>query len=309
MSATVSPSSGKSKHISICVCTYRRHGLLQRLLTELQKQTTDGFFSYSVVVVDNDAFPSARPTVEKARQQASIDIAYFHEERRSISHARNLAVEKARGDLVAFIDDDEFPADRWLVNLFNAQQKYQAHGVLGPVQPHFDVEPPRWLVASKLCERPRLRTGSIMSNSRDTRTGNVLLSKDVLRREDGPFDPRFGTSGGGDTDYFKRMMERGKAFVWCDEACVYETVTPQRHTRSYYVRRALCRGAASAHLEPLLSIGTAKSLLAVPLYAVAMPFLQLIGHHFFMRYLIKECDHVGKLAAHLGLKIVKDRPY
>ena len=301
--------SGAGMNICVCVCTYRRHGLLQRLLTDLQKQATDGLFAYSVVVVDNDAVPSARPIVEEISEKASVNIGYFHEPRRNISHARNLAVEKAVSDFVAFIDDDEFPADRWLVNLYQAQRRFKADGVLGPVIPHFAVEPPGWLVRSKLCERPRLSTGSVVTNDRDTRTGNVLLAKDVLRREDGPFHPRFGTSGGGDKDYFMRMVGMRKKFVWCDEACVYETVTLDRYARAYYIRRALVRGSVTARMEPLFGIGTAKSLLAVPLYAVALPFLQLIGHHFFMRYLIKECDHVGKLAARLGINIVKDRPY
>src|SRR5437588_7459653 len=114
---------GDRKHICVCVCTYRRNGLLERLLTDLKKQATDGLFSYSVIVVDNDAVPSARPIVEKAREKAIVKIDYFHEQRRSISHARNLAVENASSDFVAFIDDDEFPADRWLVNLYKEQRR------------------------------------------------------------------------------------------------------------------------------------------------------------------------------------------
>lgn len=309
MNSPVSAFSSNQKHICVCVCTYKRPELLERLLTELPKQATGGLFTYSIVVVDNDSVPSARQVVERAGRTTDVEIAYYHEPRRSISYARNLAVEKATCDFVAFIDDDEFPAQRWLVELFVARERWKADGILGPVKPHFEVKPPAWLVKSKLCERKRLRSGSRIERSRDARTGNVLLLKDILRKEDGPFDPRFGTSGGGDTDYFKRMMAKGKLFVWSDEACVYETVTFDRYTRGYYVRRALARGGASARLEPLLSVGTAKSLVAIPVYAVALPFLQLLGHHLFMRYLVKEGDHVGRLAGHFGIRIVKDRPY
>src|SRR5438094_10108347 len=106
-----------------------------------------------------------------------------------------------------------------------------------------------------------------------------------------------------------RMVWMRMEFVWCDQECHYEKVPLDRYARDYYIRRALVRGSVTARMAPLFGIGTAKSLLAVPLYAVALQFLQLIGHHFFMRYLIKECDHVGKLAARLGINIVKDRPY
>jgi hypothetical protein len=62
-------------------------------------------------------------------------------------------------------------------------------------------------------------------------------------------------------------------------------------------------------MVPLLSVSTLKSLVAIPLYAVALPFLQVMGHHMFMRYLVKEGDHLGKMAAYLGINIVKQRPY
>ena len=87
--------SGAGMNICVCVCTYRRHGLLQRLLTDLQKQATDGLFAYSVVVVDNDAVPSARPIVEEISEKASVNIGYFHEPRRNISHARNFGSQAA----------------------------------------------------------------------------------------------------------------------------------------------------------------------------------------------------------------------
>lgn len=295
--------------ICVCIATYRRQRLLERLLVELLKQTTDGLFQYCIVVVDNDATPSALPIVEKIRERAAVNIAYFHEKRRSISYARNLAVEKANGDYVAFIDDDEFPGDRWLIKLFNALWQLNVDGVLGPVFPHFEVSPPRWLLKSKLCERSRLSTGELVQSDRDMRTSNVLLRKEVLQKEDGPFDPRFGKSGGGDAHYFRRMVERGKVFAWCNEACVYETVTLDRYKRGYYVRRALTVGLTQSWIEPAFSFGTAKSLLAVPLYAAALPVLALMPHYLFMRYLVKECAHLGKLLGHLGLSIVKERPY
>jgi hypothetical protein len=38
----------------------------------------------------------------------------------------------------------------------------------------------------------------------------------------------------------------------------------------------------------------------VPLYTIALPFLLIAGQHWFMKYLIKLCDHVGRLLAWLG---------
>ena len=53
----------KAHHISVCICTFKRPELLTRLLERLENQRTDGLFTYSVVVADNDPAQSARQAV------------------------------------------------------------------------------------------------------------------------------------------------------------------------------------------------------------------------------------------------------
>ena len=114
-----------------------------------------------------------------------------------------------------------------------------------------------------------------------------------------PFRPEFGT-GGEDQDFFRRMMQNGCRFVWCNEGVVYEVVPPQRFRRSYMLRRALQRGQNERYLLSLGSI--AKSLAAVPCYALLALPLFLVRHDAFMKCLIRLCDHAGKLLAAIGLK-------
>lgn len=125
-------------HISVCVCTFARPQLLARLLAKLNTQITDGRFTCSAVIVDNDAAESARAVVESARKTSRFQIDYDVEPQRSISHARNRSVRNARGDLIAFIDDDEFPADDWLLRHLRLLLDSRVDGALGPVLPHFD---------------------------------------------------------------------------------------------------------------------------------------------------------------------------
>src|SRR5687768_10946656 len=102
-------------HITVCICTYRRPRMLMHLLGRLQNQDTDGQFTYSLVVVDNDAAESARPAVEACMQQSAVPMRYLCEPERNISSARNRAVTSAAGAFVALIDDDEFPEESWLL--------------------------------------------------------------------------------------------------------------------------------------------------------------------------------------------------
>jgi glycosyltransferase involved in cell wall biosynthesis len=292
-------------HISVCICTYQRPQLLKRLLDALRKQETRGEFSYSVVIADNDAAESGRAAVQETETAFPVSVTYCTDPRRSIAHARNKALEHAEGDAIAFIDDDEFPEKDWLFRLHETLAANQVAGVLGPVRPHFDNPPPSWVLRGRFCERPEHPTGFQMPWS-ECRTGNVLFRREIIKGLNPVFLPEFGTAG-SDVNFFWRMMQRGNRFIWCNEAVVHEVVPPSRWKRSFLLKRALLRGGNFLkHPEGRWS-SLAKSAVAVPVYTLMLPFLQLAGHHLFMKYLIKWCDHSARLLSLLGVKLIRQR--
>jgi cellulose synthase/poly-beta-1,6-N-acetylglucosamine synthase-like glycosyltransferase len=217
----------------------------------------------------------------------------------------NAALAKARGDAIAFIDDDEWPQPDWLINHVSALQGGDVAGVLGPVRPHFDQPPPDWVIRGRFCERPEHETGFVMP-WHECRTGNVLFKREILNGIDPVFLPEFGTAG-GDVNFFWRMMQRGHTFIWCNEAVVYELVPPSRWSRSFMLSRALLRGGNFLK-HPEGRVGAlARSVVAVPAYTIMLPFLFVAGHHHFMKYLVKWCDHTGRLLGLFGVKLVKER--
>jgi len=296
-------------HICVCICTYKRPVLLGNLLVNLEKQKTEELFSYSIVVVDNDKLESARHTVQSHAQQSKNNILYVLEPEQNIALARNRAVENATGDFIAFIDDDEFPEHNWLLNLYKASQEFHADGVLGPVRPYFDTEPPSWVVRGKLCERESFYTGTVLQKSKYTRTGNVLLNRKLFLNKDNLFDPFLGKSGGEDIDFFGRLIRKKHKFVWCNEAIVNEKVPRERLNRSYFIKRALLQGVVSSRNLKLFSLWGVKSFIASVAYSVLLPALLLMKHDLFMKYLIKDCNHIGRLLALCGVKILKERTW
>ncbi|MCC6544764.1 MAG: glycosyltransferase family 2 protein [Nitrospirae bacterium] len=289
-------------HINVCICTFKRPELLRRLLIELSHQRTDGLFGYSIIVADNDQEKSALPVIESFRQASDIDIRYCVEPEQNIARARNRAVECAEGNLIACIDDDEFPVQTWLFELFQAYCTFKADGILGPVLPLYETKPPKWIIKGKFHERPLHATGTELPWTL-TRTGNVLFKRDLFDGKKNMFDPGFG-SGGEDRDFFRRMIGQGRKFVWCAEAPVYETVPPERFKRSFLLRRALLRGKIAYNQNLVAYI---KSLIIIPVYTVLLPFLFLIRHHIFMKYLIKYFDHIGRLLTLFGIDVVKQK--
>ena len=276
-------------------------------------QETGGLFNYSIVVIDNDATRTAEETINRLSENLDIDIQYEVEAKNLIPVARNRAVVLSKGNYIAIIDDDEIPFPNWLLTMYHAIQTFGVDGGLGPVHPFFKSQPPNWLLKGKFCERPVLRTGTLL-NWNQTRTGNCFIKKEVFIKGNLFFDERFRT-GGSDQDFFKRAMEAGYNFIAVEEAPVYEIVPPERWKKSYYLKRALVNGFNSqqynkdknSFLRKILE--PARSVIALISYTLAMPFFSIIGPHVAMKYLEKGAHHLSRVCALMGIELIKKRSF
>ncbi len=300
-------------HISVCILTFRRNQMLERLLKKIVSQQTGGLFEFSVVVVDNDANGLARATVIRLRKELGLEINYGIEPERTIPVARNHALTLARGNYIGIIDDDEFPPPHWLITLYRAIHTFDVDGCLGPVYPFFEKTPPAWLVKGRFCERPAYRTGTLLQWNQ-TRTGNVLLKKAVFDKHDLCFDEEFKT-GGSDQELFRQAIQAGCRFVFVKEAPVYEIVPPERWARSYYLKRALINGFNSHRYILRESHGFSrvlapvKSMAALLAYTLALPFSVCLGSHVIINCLERGGYHLSRLLALVGIELLSKRNF
>lgn len=299
----------KNFQICVCVCTFKRPELLRRLLLNLENQETGGLFDYSVVIVDNDSSESARLTAETISTQSSFSISYFVEPEQNIALARNKAVENSKGDFLAFIDDDEFPTQDWLLTLYQACKHYKADGTLGPVRPYFNENCPSWIEKSKLCERRSHLTGTVL-RATETRTGNVLMKRDIFDDPENRFDPQFGRTGGEDVWFFVKVIGMGRVFVWCEEAPVYEVVSEERWGAAFYLRRAIRIGGLTGEEVKTKGLPGRKMFIVfaqTSVYLLITPIVGLFGKHLLMRYLYKIAYNIAYVLGYLGFVFIKNR--
>jgi succinoglycan biosynthesis protein ExoM len=291
------------QHITVCICTFKRPLLLRRVIEALRGQVPDTEFVFSIVVCDNDYLESAKGVVLACSQNSPVSIDYIVESRRSIALARNKAVEAAKGDFIAFLDDDEVPGPDWLSNLFSTCARYAVDGVLGAAVPLFDGNPPSWLLRTGYYQRTRHRTGTRI-DWRLGRTGNALLHSRVFDSQEAPFDPRFVI--GEDQEFFRKQIERGHRFVWCDEAVTREIIPPRRWKTRGILKSALLRGKMTWQYPTTSWRDIVKSVVAAAAYGAAVPLCFLTRRHLAMRYLVKLFDHAGLLMAWLGVDSSKE---
>lgn len=308
--------------------------MLSKLLSKLQDQVTENYFTYSAVVVDNDSKQSARDVIKGWQEKSIIPIDYHLEPNQNIALARNKAVENAKGNFIAFIDDDEFPESTWLLNLYKTLLDFHAHGTLGPVRPYYPDNTPIWLIKSKLCERRELKTGAFLHWGQ-MRTGNTLLNKKLFEEKYFWFESAYGRTGGEDTIFFKKQYENGKVFIWCNEAPVYETILPERWSKKFHIRKILRIGCGVGEnlrkqkgefdysgTQASCGVGKnlrkqkalfqkfyilSKSVIWIISMNILLPFSILCGQHLYMRCMTKFIYNFGVISGFLGYVIIRNR--
>ncbi len=224
---------------SICIATYKRPQLLEKLLDSLSKQKLPESVELEVIIVDNDKLESAKEVVEKRKTPPGLNLRYFSQPVKNISLTRNVAVAEAKGEGILFIDDDETAPPGWISHLHNTLCKYNADAVFGRVVSYFDSDAAEWLKECFLYNRPAPATGTI---AKITRTGNCIIKTSMLRSVDGPFEPAYGLTGGSDTKLFNLLIKKGAKFVNCYEAVTYEYVPPERTKFKWLMTRAFRTG-------------------------------------------------------------------
>src|SRR5690606_20411702 len=95
--------------------------------------------AFEVVLVDNDPDASA---LECLRALNDPRVAVVHEPRAGVANARNAGLRAAKGELIAFLDDDEIAPAGWLAELLRVQAEHNADVVFGPVRTRL-ANPPR----------------------------------------------------------------------------------------------------------------------------------------------------------------------
>jgi succinoglycan biosynthesis protein ExoM len=216
-----------SRHVAICVATYRRPKMLRRLLDSLAAMQRPADTDVELRLVDNDSEFSSEPAVRAFTAHNPWPLRTAIERQQNIALARNRALEMGPTDFVVFVDDDEVVPERWLQDLLDCAERTGADGAFGPVQGRVPVGAPEWTRRGGFFDKSTGPQDAEVAWG-STRTSNTLVRGSWFYEKGLRFDAGYGRSGSSDTDLFVRMAVQGALFASAESAGVWEDVEPQR---------------------------------------------------------------------------------
>lgn len=206
----VNPSDGWAPSASFIVCTRNRVAALRACVQSIQAACrSHATFLTELVVVDNGSTDGTAEAMERMAAASRIAVTLVSEKRPGLAAARNAGLERARGRVLIFIDDD---CEVHIDYLRDLERHYRAGGQCairgGRVDLGDPEDLPLTIKRSPTRERlaPHIHPGGFVLGC------NMTMHREVAERV-GRFDERFGVGASlraaEDADYLVRAFLLG----------------------------------------------------------------------------------------------------
>jgi glycosyltransferase involved in cell wall biosynthesis len=280
--------------VSIVIATRNRSALLAQTLDALARQCWPAG-QLEIVVADNGSTDDTRVVVERTvRRRIGASVRYLFVEQPGKSYAVNRALQVARGDLIAFTDDDVQPDPEWIAAIVRAVEETGADFVAGRIRPIWEIEAPRWMSPPlygvlAIPDNGTIRlpiaagapTNVMPIGANMAVRASVIARVGGLRTDLGKLEGSLRT--GEDHEFFLRLLNAGCRGVYEPAALVGHLVPAERLQRGYFRRWLYQNGRDVALLERA--------------YPAGLPFLLGVPRHLWRRLI---ADAVSTLRASIG---------
>jgi glucosyl-dolichyl phosphate glucuronosyltransferase len=264
--------------ISVVVCTYNRCEKLATTLQSIAESKMQDSDEWEILVVDNNSKDRTHELIDDFSRRYPNRFRYIFEPRQGKSFALNTAISAARGEALAFVDDDVMVVPEWLQNLIEPLRGGRWAGVGGRILPAEKVAFPRWMrfegddglggvIAAYFDEGDEP-----LVLHRPPYGANMAVRKEMFERfggyrlDIGPSPNKLVPRPGEDTEFGRRLMRAGQLFVYEPLAVVYHPVQTERIRKDYILGWWFDYGRGE-----LRERGNGEPILGIPRHYVRVP--------------------------------------
>ena len=276
--------------ISALICTHNRARYLRKALQSLVAQTMDSD-SYEILVIDNASTDETKRVV-KEEYAAVSNLAYLHEPVLGLARARNTGWAHARGEYVAYLDDDAIACANWLEGILEVFESVTPTPgcVGGKIELIWEAPRPSWLSDGMVLFLSRLDLSEspvALKDSQFLAGANIAFPVNVLRATGG-FE--FGLTGkwrfyNDDILLQRRLESRGLSRIYHPDISVGHHIPASRLSKESFRRRYYWQGISDAFLRQVLSPVSRRALARDALHEIRRLGSSLFGNHVSPRRL------------------------
>jgi len=203
-------------YVSVVIPTYNRNEQLNKCLESFSKQTLPKN-SFEVIVV-NDGILNKKLEIN-ADLIDSVNLRVYYKEHSGPASARNYGVKLAKGELIAFTDDDCIAKDNWIESIADKYEKDKncviGGRTLNSIKNNIYSETSQIIndIVYNHFNQDKDNASFVASN-------NFALSKELFHKLDG-FDISYKTSSSEDRDFCNRLINMGYKIKFETDAIVY----------------------------------------------------------------------------------------
>lgn len=173
--------------LSLIIATFNRCDSLKRTLASVAQQQPDA--DWELVIVDNRSTDQTADVVKQFAEASKLNVVLVHEPTPGLGNARNAGLRAAKGEILAFTDDDCLPADGFLQQTLNVFREDPKIGFIGGrILLHDPTDQPITIKESTI--REELPAGHFIEAG-VIHGANFAFRKTALMQAGG-FDPFFG---------------------------------------------------------------------------------------------------------------------
>lgn len=249
--------------VSVVICTYdeEMYEHLCEAVESVRSQTYDD--TETIVVVDGNEQLCERVTGDYG--DASDVTIYCNEENRGLSASRNNGIERATGDIVAFMDDDAVASEDWIEKLVDAYEEKNAIAAGGKMTPLWVAGKPSFLPEEFYWLIGVTHRGFADGEGevRNTFGSNISVRRDVLE-DVGGFAESIGIEGekqlqAEEPELGSRLQqEYGHGVYYVPDAEVAHKIFDYRTDPVWLLKRAFWQGFSKRGVEKLVPDATGE---------------------------------------------------